>query len=177
MALKSTIYKLEIILSDMDRNYYETFNLVVAQHSSETLERVGARILAFCINAQERLEFTNGLGDIEEPDILVRALDQQRSLWIDIGEPSFDRIKKASYCAREVKVYTFNSKSNIWWKNNKEQFCGLSVSVFQFPWKNIQSLSSLLERTMQLSVSITDNSAYIATDSGECEVSWIVLTA
>jgi uncharacterized protein YaeQ len=176
MGLKSTIYKLEIVLSDMDRNYYDTLNLVVVQHPSETLERVSARILAFCINVQERLEFTKGLGDIESPDILVRELDQQLSLWIDVGEPSFDRIKKASHSAQEVKVYTFNSKSKIWWKKNKEKFCELPVSVFQFTLENIQSLSSLLERTMQFSVSISDNSAYIATDSGECEVSWFELT-
>jgi uncharacterized protein YaeQ len=60
MALKPTIFKLQISLSDLNRNYYDTLNLTLAQHPSETVERMMARVLAFCINAQERLVFTKG---------------------------------------------------------------------------------------------------------------------
>jgi uncharacterized protein YaeQ len=35
-------------------------------------------------------------------------------MWIDLGEPSPDRIKKASRIAKEVKVYSFNRKSSHW---------------------------------------------------------------
>jgi uncharacterized protein YaeQ len=46
------------------------------------------RILVFCINAQEHLEFTKGLSAVDEPDIWARSLDDQLLLWIDVGEPS-----------------------------------------------------------------------------------------
>ena len=69
MALKPTIYKSRIALSDVNRNYYDTLNLTIAQHPSETLERMMVRIMAYCINAQENLIFTKGISSPEEPDI------------------------------------------------------------------------------------------------------------
>ena len=175
MALKPTIYKLKIALTDLNRNYYDTLNLTIAKHPSETLERMMARMLVFCINAQENLSFAKGLNVAEEPDIWVHTLDNQISLWIDVGEPAADRIKKASRLASTVKVYSFNSKSAIWWKQEQAKFSKLMVSVFQFQWENIQSLTLLVQRTMDLSVTITEDSAYIASGLGECEVSWMPL--
>lgn len=175
MALKPTIYKLKIALTDLDRNYYDTLNLTIAQHPSETLERMMARILAFCINAQESLSFTKGLSTAEEPDLWAHTLDGRIALWIDVGEPAADRIKKATRLAQTVKVYSFNSKSDIWWMQEQQKFKQLTASIFQFQWKNIQALAKLVQRTMDISVTITENSAYIATESGECEVNWAPL--
>jgi len=101
MALKPTIYKLKITLADTDRDYYDTLTLTVAQHPSETLERMMARVLAFCLNAQEYLVFTKGLCAVEEPDIWARTLDDRLSLWIDVGEPTVDRIKKQADFRRQ----------------------------------------------------------------------------
>ncbi len=88
MALKPTIYKMKITLSDLDRDYYDALSLTIARHPSETLERMMVRVLAFCINAQEGLAFTKGLCAVEEADIWARTLDDQISLWIDVGEPT-----------------------------------------------------------------------------------------
>ncbi len=175
MALKPTIYKFKIALTDLNRNYYDTLNLTIAQHPSETLERMMVRILAFCINAQESLSFTKGLSAAEEPDLWTHTLDGRISLWIDVGEPAADRIKKATRLAQTVKVYSFNSKSGIWWIQEQEKFNQLTASVFQFQWKNIQALAKLVQRTMDISVTITGDSAYVATESGECEVAWVTL--
>lgn len=175
MALKPTIYKLTITLADIDREYYETLNLTVAQHPSETLERMMARVLAFCINAQENLVFTKGLSNVEEPDIWARTLDDQISLWIDVGEPTFDRVKKATRLSPVVKVYSFNSKSDSWWAQGQAKFNGLTTSVFQFQWESLETLTALVKRTMLLSITITGETAYISAESGECEVSWVSL--
>ncbi len=175
MALKPTIYKLTISLSDLDRNYYDTLNLTIAQHPSETLERMMARVLAYCINAEEHLAFTKGLSEAEEPDIWLRSLDGQLVLWIDLGEPAVDRIKKATRLASTTKVYSFNSKSDVWWHQNQAKFKSLPVSVYRFQWQQIQSLAKLAERTMEFSVMITDNSAQFSTKLGECEVAWVAL--
>ena len=175
MALKPTIYKLKITLSDIDRNYYDTLNLTIAQHPSETLERMMARVLAFCINAQEYLVFTQGVCAAEEPDIWARTLDNQISLWIEVGEPSVDKIRKATRLSPIVKVYSFNSKSNTWWDQGRAKINELTASVFQFQWGNMQALAALVKRTMDLTVTITNNTAYIADKHGACEVSWVSL--
>ncbi|MDH3903532.1 MAG: YaeQ family protein [Xanthomonadales bacterium] len=176
MASNSKICKLTISLSDIDRNHYDTLNLTVAQHPSETIERMMVRVLVFCINAQERLEFTKGLSAVDEPDIWARSLDDQLMLWVDVGEPSIDRIKKASRIAKETKVYSFNRKSKPWWDTGREKFTQLNASFYRFEWESIQALARLQQRTMQLSVTISADSAYIATESGECEVAWVALT-
>ena len=175
MALKPTIYKLKIDLVDTDRDYYETLNLTVAQHPSETMERMMARVLAFCINAQEQLVFTKGLCAVEEPDIWAHTLDGRILLWIDVGEPTVERITKASRLSPAVKVYTFNSKSDTWWAQGRAKLNELPVSVYQFPWENIQALAALVKRTMDLSITITGDTAYVAAKSGECEVPWLAL--
>ena len=172
MAIKPTIYKLKISLSDLNRNYYDTLNLTIALHPSETLERMMARVLAFCINAEEHLTFTKGLSEVEQPDIWARTLDDQISLWIDVGEPAADRVKKATRLATAVKVYSFNSKSDVWWAQGQAKFSQLKASFFRFDCQGIQTLAGLVERTMDLSVTITGDSAYVATELGECEVSW-----
>ena len=108
MALKPTIYKFGITLANIDENHYDTLNLTIARHPSESNERMMARVLAFCMNAQEGLSFTKGLSAVEEPDIWARTLDGRIALWIDMGEPTADRIKKAARLCPEVKVYSFN---------------------------------------------------------------------
>lgn len=177
MASGSKICKLKISLSDIDRNHYETLSLTVAQHPSETTERMMVRILVFCINARENLEFTKGLCAVDEPDIWAHSLDGQLLLWIDVGEPSVERIKKASRITNEVKVYSFNRKSIPWWEQGRDKFAQLEASFYRFDWQSIQSLAALYQRTMQLSITITGDSAYIATGLGECEVSWLTLQA
>lgn len=168
---------MKIALSDMDRNYYDTLQLTVAQHPSETLARMMVRVLAFCIDAQENLAFTTGLSTPDEPDIAARSLDDQLLLWIDVGEPAADRIKKATRIAKTVKVYSFNSKSDVWWSTERKKWVDLPALVYQLPWDNVQTLASFVERTMDFSVSISENSAYFATAKGDCELSWTLLQA
>ena len=172
MALKPTIYKFKITLSDLDRNYYETLDLTLAQHPSETLERMMARTLAYCINAQEALTFTKGLSTPEEPDIWSHTLDNRIQLWIEVGEPAVDKIKKASRKTSMVKVYSFNTKSDVWWHQEGKKFSELKVQVSRIDWPGIQALAALVQRTMDFSITITANTAYISTEDGECEISW-----
>jgi len=175
VALKPTIYKLKIALTDLNRDHYDALTLTIAQHPSETLERMMARVLAFCINAEEHLVFTKGLSDTEEPALWAHTLDGRTSLWIEVGEPAVARLKKASRTASAVKVYSFNTKSGVWWKQARDQIDEIDVSVFQFRWEQINALAAMAQRTMDMSVTITGDSAYIATESGECEVSWVAL--
>ncbi|MFT6924770.1 MAG: hypothetical protein ACJAZP_000328 [Psychromonas sp.] len=171
MALKPTIFKMNINLSNLNNDHYDTLNLTVAQHPSETVERMMARVMAYCLNAQEFLSFTKGLSVADDPDIWVKSLDDQLLLWIDMGEPAFDRIKKASRLAKQVKVYSFNSKSAVWWKQSSADFGKLNIDVYQFNFEQVQALAKLLKRTMDYSVTIAGDTLYIAAELGECEIS------
>ncbi len=177
VAIKPTIYKARISLSDLNRDHYDSLNLTLALHPSETPERMMARLMAYCINAEEHLSFTRGLSAVEEPDIWVRTYDEQTALWIDVGEPDFDRIKKSCRLARVVKVYSFNTKSDVWWAQGENKFKTLSAEIIQFAHADIVALAALLERTLDLSVTITGHSAYVAAENGEVEVHWKELQA
>lgn len=177
MALKPTIYKLKIMLSDLDRNVFESLSLTVAQHPSETIERMMVRVLAYCINMDERLEFAKGLSVMDEPDLWSKTLDDRITLWIDVGEPGFDRIKKASRISEAVKIYSFNSKSNVWWNQEKQKFASINAEVFQVQWDSVKALAALAQRTMDFTVTISSGSAYFSAEDSECEVKWTSLTA
>jgi len=175
VALKPTIYKARISLSNLNINLFDLLTLTIAQHPSETLERMMIRVLAFCLNAQEGLAFTKGLSTPDEPDIVARSLDDSMTLWIDVGEPAPDRIKKATRVAKAVRVYSFNTKSDVWWQQGKAKFADLPVSVCQIRWDSAQALARLVERTMELSLTISEETAYFSSGQGDCEVSWIAL--
>ena len=175
MAIKPTIYKFRISLSDLNRDYYDTLNLTLAQHPSEKIERMMVRVLSYVITAEETPSFTKGLSEVDEPDLWVRSMDEQTLLWIDVGEPAVDRVKKATRLAKKVLVYSFNSKSDVWWKQVQNKMKQLPASVFRFEWEEIVSLAAMVQRTMDMSISITGDSAYVATESGECEVAWTTL--
>ena len=176
MALKPTIYKFSVSVSDMDRDYYDSMNLTVAQHPSETLIRMAARLLAYCINAAPGLEFTRGVSAVDEPDLWLREMDEQISLWIDIGEPSLERIKKGTHRSKESRLYAFNTKSDVWWNQVGQQVLALGVKAYRFNIAQLEELVLLINRTNQLSVTISENSAGIAINDGYCDVTWEPLT-
>ena len=84
MALKPTIYKAQVELADSDRNCFDSLSLTIAQHPSETVERLAARLLAYCLNASRGVEFTRGLSTTEEPDIWRHSDSGELDLWIEI---------------------------------------------------------------------------------------------
>jgi uncharacterized protein YaeQ len=176
MALKPTIFKFETSLADMDRDCYETLSLTVAQHPSETIERMMVRVLARCLYHQERLSFTRGLSDNDEPDLWQKSLDGRIECWIEVGEPSLDRLKKASRQAEDVVVISFNTRSDVWWRQLSEKLPAGTASVFHFDWAAVQTLAGLIERTGELSVTINRPSIFVAAEGGEVELMLETLT-
>ena len=175
MATKPTIYRFQIALSDMNRDVYDTLQLTVAQHPSETEERMLVRVLAYCLNAQEGLKFTNGLSSPEEADVWAHTLHDSIKLWIEVGEPIVDRVKKATRQSPETKVYSFNSKAGVWWTQNKDELVKYKASIYKFNWPEVQQFAKLLERTMDMSMSVSGETVYINAKQGDCEVSWETL--
>src|SRR5918995_7016033 len=106
MAQTATIYSVGIDLSDLDRGVYETLELRVARHPSETAEYMLVRILAYCLEYQEGLELTEGVSSGSEPALLVRDLTGRMTAWIEVGMPDASRLHRGSKLAGRVAVYT-----------------------------------------------------------------------
>ena len=164
MAIKSTIFKVDLQISDMDRNHYQNHILTIARHPSETDERMMARILIFALHANEYLYFTKGLSTDDEPDIWLKNLNNEIDIWIDLGQPDEKRIRKACGRAKQVFIYTYSgSSADIWWNqiNSKlDRFDNLSV--INLPTASVKSLSKLTQRSMQLQCSIQDQICWLA---------------
>ena len=131
MAQKSTIYKIELSVSDMDRQYYETHRLTVARHPSETDERLMVRIVAFALNAHEHLELGKGLSTDDEPDIWQKSLSGEIDVWVALGLPSEKVIRQSCNKAAKVVIYPYGGRTaELWWdktKNSTNRFDNLHV--------------------------------------------------
>jgi len=164
MALKSTIFKAELQVSDLDRNHFATHSLTIARHPSETDERMMVRLLAFALNADERLEFGKGLSAEDEPDLVQRDLTGAIELWIDVGLPHEREVRKAAGRSKEVKVYVYGGRSAaLWWAQNEAALArGENISVFEIPESVADSLTALAARTMRLDCTIQDSQVWLA---------------
>ncbi len=120
---------------------------------------------------QSIIYFYSGLTLFAALLIWIKTLDDQISLWVDVGEPSDERIKKASRLADETVVVCFNSKSEVWWKQNQSKFSALPVTVLRFDWKSVAKLSALVQRTMDLTVTISENAIFLSGDGTDSELS------
>ena len=110
MALPATIRRFEIAVADSDREVYESLELRVAQHPSESERYLVARVLARALEHAEGLEFSKGgVSDDTEPALVQRDLRGDLVAWIEIGAPTPDRLHKATKACPRVVVYTWKA--------------------------------------------------------------------
>ena len=163
MALKATIYKASLQVSDIDRNYYGEHQLTLARHPSETDERLMMRVLAFALNAHEHLQFGKGLSDQDEPDLWQKDLTGQVLHWIDVGQPDEKRLIRASGKADRVTVYTYGRGSEMWWGASAERLArARNLEVWRVPVEATDSLGKLAERAMQLQCTVQEDQVWFS---------------
>ncbi len=122
MALKSTIFKVELSVADIDRGYYGDHALTIARHPSETDERMMVRLLAFALHADAALAFGRGLSTEDEPDLWQRDLTGTIERWIDVGLPDERDLRRACGRAREVSVLAYGGRAvELWWEGVRER--------------------------------------------------------
>src|SRR5690606_9703405 len=168
-APKATVIKAELQVSDMDRHVYGTDVLTVAQHPSETDERVMVRIVAFVLHAHERLEFGKGLSNEDEPDLWRRDYTGDIDQWIDLGNPDESRVKKACARARDVVVVTYGGRaSDLWWDRTVPTLRRLdNLTVIDIAAEAVEQLAGLHQRAMRLNCMIQDEELHVMADTGE----------
>lgn len=167
MALKSTIFKVKLSLSNMNIHHYDDYSLTVARHPSENNLRMMSRILAFSLGAQDNLQFTKGISSDSEPDLWNINHDGSIEHWIELGHLDERRIRQACAKARHVLIYTYQDNQSLQWfesiKNGLTRFSNLGIIHFNLP-KDI-NLDDFVERGMNFSISIEDNELWLS--SGE----------
>ena len=171
MALKATVYKAELQLSDMDRGYYATHSLVLALHPSETEERLMLRVLAFALNANDELLFGKGISS-EEPDLWRHDLTGQIVQWMEIGQPDEQLLRRAAGRAREVIVYQPATRgAAVWWEKNATALLRIpNLKLFQVAATACDALAQLANRNMQLQCLVQDGVAQVMSDTASVQV-------
>ena len=158
MAPKATVVKAELQVTDMDRHYYASHNLTLAQHPSETVERLMVRLLAFALHADERLEFGRGLSDEDEPALWRRDRTGDIEQWIELGQPDESRLRKASGRAQQVVVMTYGGQAaEAWWNRNAATLARLkNLTVIDIAAADVAAITTLFDRGMRLTAMIQD---------------------
>jgi uncharacterized protein YaeQ len=172
MALTATIRKAELQISDMDRGYYATHNLTLAQHPSETDERLMVRLLAFALNAEDRLEFGKGLSSEEEPDLWHLDYTGDILQWIDLGHPDESRIRKACNRSGRVQVVNYGGHaSDIWWQKQGKHLVRFdNLSVLDLPAGFVEQWGQQIQRAMRWNVLIQDGEVQLLNDQTQLDV-------
>lgn len=176
MALKATIYKVAVELSDLDRQLYADHALTIARHPSETDERMMVRLLAFALNLpanddQGALEFAKDMWEAEAPALWQKDLIGRVVQWIEVGQPEEKRMLRASANSGSVSVFSFASSTNAWWKDMQGKLDrAKNLTVWQVPSAQSQALAALAERTMKLQITVQDGSIWVADAERSIEV-------
>jgi uncharacterized protein YaeQ len=163
MALPATLHRFEIALADADRGVYQSLDLRVARHPSESGSFLLVRVLAYCLEHREGIAFSKGgISDVSEPAISVFDLTGRRLAWIEVGAPSAERLHRASKSTERVAVYTDRRIELLRASLEGERIHraeGIEIVVFPTPF--LRALESKLDRTVRWDVSVNDGHLFV----------------
>lgn len=165
MALKATVFKVQLQIADMERHYYQSHSLTLAQHPSENNERMMVRLLAFALNASDSLSFTKGLSaEDDEPELWDKSLSGDINLWVEFGQSDEKWLRKAAGRAKQVQLFCYGGRSvPVWWKQNEQALQRYqNLSVLEISEASVTEMAKLVNRTMQLQCNISDGQVWLS---------------
>ncbi|PII85361.1 hypothetical protein BMH32_07575 [Leucobacter sp. OLJS4] len=162
MAIGSTIHTFTVQLADVDRGVYDDFTIRVARHPSETDAYMMTRILAYCLEHREGIEFGGGVSTTDEPAVLVKDLTGRITGWIEVGSPDAARMHSASKLAEYAAVYTHRDPAKVLasWEG-KQIHRAEELVLRSFDPGFIDAAVGAIERRSDLSVSRTEGQLYV----------------
>ena len=162
MALGATIYTFDVQLADVDRGVYDDLTLRVARHPSETAEYMMTRLLAYCLEYEEGIAFSEGVSSTEEPAVIVRDLTGAITAWIEVGAPDAARLHHGSKLADRTTIYTHRDTAKVMapWAG-KRIHRAEDIVLHSFDPGFIDAAVGALGRRNTLSVSITERRLYL----------------
>lgn len=163
MALGATIHSFTVRLADADRGVYETLELKLARHPSESAEYLVTRLLAYCLEYAEGIAFSRGLSEPDAPALSVRALDGRWRAWIEVGEPAAARLHKASKAAPRVAVYTHRDPARLLRQLEGEAIHRReALEIFALDTALVAALVARLARRMDLDLSVSGGHLFVS---------------
>ncbi len=163
MLSRTNICKARLCIADIDRHYYQSHQLTLAQESSETIRRSMMRIVAYIYNANDDLNIRKQQWHDDQPELMQQYDDSKIKLWIDLGQPDLKRIKKACTLSKNVIVYTYNkSHTKTWWDKNKAKLHTFNnLTVYEVQEKNAKELEQFNNKRMNLNCTLQDGDLQI----------------
>src|SRR6185503_11437526 len=176
MALKSTIFKANLQVADIDHSYYAEHALTLARHPSETDERMMVRVVALALHAHQlhdlcrgdgTLAFGAGLSNPDDPDVSLTDFTGRKRLWIEVGQPEDKPLTKACAQADAVIVLAYSAQADVWWRGIANRLTRLDrLQVWRLPADAVQALQALAERSMQLQATLQDGALTLSSTQG-----------
>ena len=163
MAQTATIYTIGVDLADMDRGVYETIELKVARHPSETAEYMLVRILAYCLEYEPGIALTEGVSSGDEPAVLVRDLTGRITAWFEVGMPDAARLHRASKAAGRVAVYTHRDVRQLRAQLAGEKIHrGADIPIRAFDRHVIEEVAALIDRRTSFALSVSGGDLHLS---------------
>jgi uncharacterized protein YaeQ len=163
VAQTATVYTVTIDLADMDRGVYETLDLRVARHPSETAEYMLVRILAYCLEYQEGIALTDGVSSGDEPALVVRDLTGRITAWIEVGMPDAERLHRGSKLAGRVAVYTHRDVRQLMGNLQGQRIHRSGdIPIRAFDRTLVEEIAAALERRVSMSISVSGGELFLA---------------
>jgi uncharacterized protein YaeQ len=156
------MYNFAVQLADVDRGVYEDLTLRVARHPSETDAYMVTRVLAYCLEYEEGIVFSDGISSTEEPAVLVRDRTGRLTAWIEVGAPDAARLHFGSKLADRTTVYTHRDPEKViaaWAGKRIHQLDQITVQSFDPGF--VDAAVSALERRTTMTVSRSDGQLYL----------------
>lgn len=162
MALSSTVHAVTVQLSHVDRGVYETLDLRVARHPSETAEYLVTRLLAYCLEFEEGITFGEGLSTADTPAVLVRDLTGRVTKWIEVGMPSAERVHRGSKLAGRAAVYTHRDRTQVLAQlDGRGIHRAETIPVYALDRAIVDAIAAALDRRVELTINVMDGHAYV----------------
>jgi uncharacterized protein YaeQ len=162
MALGATIHTFDIELADIDRGVYESLTLRVAQHPSETPNYMVTRLLAYCLEYQEGIDFGGDISATSEPAVVVRDLTGRLTAWIEVGAPDANRMHHGSKSAEHAAVYTHRDPEKVLasWAG-KPVHRAKEIEIYSFDPGFIDAVAHATQRRNTLTISKTEQELFL----------------
>ncbi|WP_062990971.1 YaeQ family protein [Nocardia anaemiae] len=163
MAISATLHTFTVQLADLDRGVYQELELRVARHPSETAEFMLTRLLAYCLEYEEGITFSDGgVSSTDEPAVLVRDLTGRLTAWIEVGAPDADRVHRGSKSAERVAIYTHRDPAKVLAQlTGKRIHRADAIPLYSFDRDFIDTAVTAIERRNTVTVSITERLLYL----------------
>ncbi|GAA5199260.1 YaeQ family protein [Microbacterium jejuense] len=162
MATGATMHTFAVQLADVDRGVYEDLSLRVARHPSETDAFMMTRVLAYLLEYEEGIAFSEGISATDEPAVLVRDLTGALTAWIEVGAPDAARLHSGSMQAARTAVYTHRDPAKVaaLWAGKRIHRAD-EILLHSFDPGFVDAAAALVERRTSLTLSVTERRIYL----------------